>query len=44
MNKKIYSANFPLKDFAVFLLMHVGRTFNADRRATCSGAELLVKC
>ena len=27
MNKKIYSANFPLKDFVIFLLMHLDRTF-----------------
>ena len=27
MNKKFYSANFPLKDFVIFLLMYVGRTF-----------------
>jgi hypothetical protein len=29
LNKKFYSANFSLKDFKIFLLMHVELTFTA---------------
>gem|GEM_PF-6647373 len=43
-NKNSYSANFSLKDFVVFLLMPLGRTFNAGRAAICERARLLVRC